>query len=253
MRDDPRKPLLNRAVAGAYPPGSTFKPVVAMAALANGRARASAEFSCSGVFLLGTHPFACWYAPGHGTIDLRQALRYSCNVYFYRLALQAGHGLRLAHGRARSGSDGRRGIDLDYEVGGLVPDDAWKRRTAGDGWRDGDTCNLAIGQGALTVTPLQMAVVAAALANGGRVVRPRLVSATRAQGESAFRRRAARARGRPALGPGAARGRARGHARRRHGARRHRAAAPACPASTIAGKTGTAEYGPGETNCTGAG
>lgn len=246
LRDDPRKPLLNRAVAGAYPPGSTFKPVVAMAALANGRARASAEFSCSGVFLLGTHPFACWYAPGHGTIDLRQALRYSCNVYFYRLALQAGPDY-VWHMAAALGLGRPSGIDLDYEVGGLVPDDAWKRRTAGDAWRDGDTCNLAIGQGALTATPVQMAVVAAALANGGRVVRPRLVSATRAQGESAFRRRAAQPAADLHWDPAqlaAVREGMRDVVQAPDGTGRR----ARVPGVTIAGKTGTAQYGPGETN-----
>jgi penicillin-binding protein 2 len=107
-------------------------------------------------------------------LNLRQALQHSCNVYFYRLALAGGYE-PIYHMAAALGLGVRTDISLDYEAPGILPDDAWKRRRGNEGWRDGDTCNLAIGQGFLTATPLQMAMVTAALANGGRLYRPRLV------------------------------------------------------------------------------
>ena len=184
LSDDPGHPLFNRATGGAYPPGSTFKPVVAVAVQRAGISPQTV-FACGGAIDLGGHTFNCWERAGHGPLALVDALRASCNVYFYRAALHVGPDpiLRAA---AELGLERRTGVDLDTESPGLLPSDAWKRRVLREGWRDGDTCNLAIGQGALNVTPLQMAVVAAALANGGRVVRPRLLGATRPYGGTAF-------------------------------------------------------------------
>ena len=174
---NPDKPLFNRAISGAFAPGSIFKPVVAMAALDLGRANPNTTYNCPGHFMLGKARFNCWEnLAGHGTLDLHGALMYSCNVYFFNLGLHCGP--EVIHDRAlEMGLGARTGLDLDGEAPGLIPDDAWKRRerkTEG-GWRDGDTCNLAIGQGAVLVTPLQMAAVAATLANGGKVWQPRLV------------------------------------------------------------------------------
>lgn len=185
LNNDPRTPLLHRAVAGGYPPGSTFKVITALAGLESGRCAAGDIHVCSGSFQLGRATFRCWYHPGHGALPLRRAIEQSCNVYFFEMGLAMGMP-RLHEMATRMGLGARTGIDLDHELAGLVPDDAWKRRTQRDGWRDGDTCNVAIGQGALVVTPLQMAQVAALIANGGRFYRPRLVRGVREFGAEQF-------------------------------------------------------------------
>lgn len=171
---DPARPLLNRAVADVYAPGSIFKPVTALAILSSGRLGPEATFNCPGYVTVGGHTLRCWNPNGHGPVNLRRALEQSCNVYFASAALQCGYaGIEALATQAGLGQ--KSGIDLDREVAGLVPGPAWKQRVWHDDWRPGDTCNVAIGQGALSVTPLQMAVVAATLANGGAVYRPRLV------------------------------------------------------------------------------
>ncbi len=182
---NPDRPLIHRPVAGAYAPGSIFKPVVAIAALENELATPSTVFHCPGHFELGRARFHCWSRHGHGPLDMRQSLERSCNVYYYRLALQIGYPT-IYHMARAVGLGQRTGIDLDHEVSGLLPDDAWKRRTHNDAWRDGDTVNLSIGQGPITVTPLQMAVLAATLANGGEVHTPRLVKGQRPFGQGDF-------------------------------------------------------------------
>ena len=185
LNEDPRFPLVNRAVAGGYAPGSTFKPVTALAGLQYGAAQASDVHSCPGYYQMGSATFRCWYHSGHGPLHMRQALERSCNVYFFHVGLQVGVE-RLATEARSFGLGSKTGIELDYELAGNVPDTAWKRRTQQDGWRDGDTCNMSIGQGALVVTPLQMASLTATLANGGRVYRPRLVRGIRQPGERVF-------------------------------------------------------------------
>lgn len=184
---DPRKPLFNRAVGGLYPPGSTFKPLVALAALEYGHASGATAFDCPGYFLLGRHRFACYHGTAHGAgIQVRQALEVSCNVFFYQLGLLAGVD-DIGRVAAAAGLGRKTGVEMDDESAGLLPDRAWKRARWNDAWRDGDTCNLAIGQSALQVTPLQMAMATAALANGGYLYQPRLVLGRRAEGERAFR------------------------------------------------------------------
>ncbi len=174
MLQDPLRPALNRAIAGQYPPGSIFKPLVALAGLTNERIRTDTVFQCPGYFEMGGIRFRCWLRRGHGPLPLRSAIEQSCNPYFIETALQTGYS--RVHHMARSVGFGQAtGIDLPGETGGLLPDDAWKRRQMGDAWRPGDTANVSIGQGALLVTPLQMAVFAGALANDGRIYRPRLI------------------------------------------------------------------------------
>ena len=185
LAQDPATPLLNRAAAGAYAPGSTFKPIVALAAWQAGRAQAETTHTCPGHFTIGGARFRCWDTLGHGPVDMPHAIRYSCNVYFFHIGLATGPDLIAAAARA-AGLGRRTGIDLDHEAAGLVPDPAWKRRAWRDAWRDGDTCNLSIGQGPISATPLQMAVLAAAIANGGRRVTPHLLTAVRAPGEDDF-------------------------------------------------------------------
>lgn len=185
LNDDPRLPLLNRAVAGAYPPGSTFKMVTALAGMVNGKCRASDVYNCPGYFQLGKTTFRCGLRSGHGPVNLEQAIEGSCNVYFFHVGLQAGIDA-IYHMATALGLGAKTGIELDAEVSGLVPNEAWKRRVYEDAWRDGDTCNVSIGQGAVLVTPLQMAVLTAALANGGTVFRPRLVIGVRGEEGETF-------------------------------------------------------------------
>ncbi len=166
-------PLLNRAVCGAYPPGSTFKPCVAAAALESG-VSAGLAYDCTGCYALGRMRLHCWHTVGHGEIDMRKAIEQSCNPYFCNLGVTVGW--PVVHDMAASlGFGERTGIILAGESRGLLPDDAWKRRAQKDGWRSGDTANCSIGQGAMLATPIQLATYAAALANGGTIRPPRLV------------------------------------------------------------------------------
>ena len=200
LLDDPARPLVNRAAGGEYAPGSTFKPITLLAALHAGKITPETRFSCPGYFTLGSARFRCWQHWGHGSIDLQAAIRYSCNVYLFHSALAAGP--EAVQATARSVGFGRpTGISLDFERPGLVPDNAWKRAERRDGWRDGDTCNMAIGQGALLATPLQMGMYAATLANGGTLWRPRLVQRIVSSAGATSAVAAARADGGPAWEP----------------------------------------------------
>ncbi len=172
--NDPLHPLSNRAIQGQYPPGSTFKVIMAAAALEKGVVTPSTRFFCSGGLPFGGHVFHCWKKHGHGSVDLRQAIAQSCDVYFYqvgqRLGIQA-----IADYARRFGLGAPLGIALDHEASGVIPDPAWKKARLGAPWYAGETLSVAIGQGYVTATPLQMAMVAAAVANGGTVYRPHLV------------------------------------------------------------------------------
>jgi penicillin-binding protein 2 len=185
---DPRLPLMNRAIAAEYAPGSTLKPVVAAAGLVNGRLRADSGADCPGYHMVGTREIRCASRWGHGWLDLAQSLEKSCNVFYCRHGTQIGPDT-IAHMAEAMGLGRRTGLELAGERPGLVPTPAWKLRRERDAWREGDTCNLSIGQGYILVTPLQMAVVTAAFANGGRVLRPRLVRGVRAPGDEAFEMR----------------------------------------------------------------
>lgn len=172
---DPSRPFVNRAIAGVYPPGSIYKPLVAIAAMENGRADPDTVFDCPGYFAIGNFRIGCWRKEGHGPLALRRAIEQSCNTYFCALAAQCGYP-RIYHMGEALGLGRRTGIELPGESAGLLPDAAWKLRTQRDGWRPGDTANASIGQGYVLVTPLQMAMYAATIANGGKVYRPRLVA-----------------------------------------------------------------------------
>ncbi|MGQ0645019.1 MAG: penicillin-binding protein 2 [Elusimicrobiota bacterium] len=168
---DPRLPLFNRAVQGGYAPGSVFKLVTAGAALEEGEWSVKRAIHCPGFFTLGRKAFGCWKKEGHGTLAFQGAMAGSCNVYFFNMGLRAGPDAmeRLA----RSFGLGRRtGVDLPSESPGLVPGREWKRRARGAGWYDGDTLNFAIGQGAVSATPLQIGVLMAAAVNGGVLWQP---------------------------------------------------------------------------------
>ncbi len=237
---DPRRPLVNRATKGIYPPGSIFKPVTALAALGSGRLTPSEVFHCPGNFILGKRSFACYLSIAHGPVNMARAIELSCNVYFYHAGLRAGPD-EIARVAAALGLGELTGIEID-ESPGLLPTPEWKRRAQGEGWRDGDTCNLAIGQGALSVTPIQMAQMAACIANGGRVFRPRLVLARRDSSETLFIRQQPELRGIAHLPPDAlqqVRSGMRSVVQSPSGTGR----AAMLPGVVMAGKTGTAEYG----------
>ncbi|MEI6150523.1 MAG: penicillin-binding transpeptidase domain-containing protein, partial [bacterium] len=174
LNGDPARPMLNKAVAEVYAPGSIFKPVVALAVLNSGLVSPDLVVNCPGYYMIGSKPMKCWNLNGHGRVDLRRSLEQSCNVYFATVAVKCGTEV-ISDMAVQFGLGSRTGLDLDREAPGLVPTADWKKKTWHDDWRIGDTCNLSIGQGALSVTPLQMAVVAATLANGGTVYQPRLV------------------------------------------------------------------------------
>ncbi len=174
LSKDPDKPLLNRASGGAYAPGSTFKPVTALAALSLGFPAAE-TFECTGVFELGSMRLRCSSRWGHGFVDLPHALMKSCNPYFCHAGLEAGTNALVRTARA-FGLGQKTGIDLSVDFAGVVPDASWKERTYHEKWYLGDVAQMSIGQGMLLVSPLQMARVAGALGTGV-LVTPRLNAA----------------------------------------------------------------------------
>lgn len=171
---DSWRPLRNRAIAGVYPPGSTYKAIVAAAGLAQGVIDATTEVVCPGYFRLGRRVYRCWKRGGHGPVDLERALTESCDVYFYELGKTLGVETLARYARL-FGFGSSTGIGIPGEISGLVPTPEWKMRTRGERWIAGETISLSIGQGANLTTPLQLAVAYAAIANGGRIVQPRIV------------------------------------------------------------------------------
>jgi len=177
LTTDEWKPLQNRAISGQYPPASTYKAIVAAAALQERVITPGGLVYCPGHFTLGRRTYGCWKKEGHGSMSLRDALVQSCDVYFYQAGLKLGID-RLAF-FARGFNLGRRtGIELPSEQPGLIPTAAWKERRFSEPWGAGETVSASIGQGFDLLTPLQLAVAYAAIANGGRVVRPHLVLRT---------------------------------------------------------------------------
>jgi penicillin-binding protein 2 len=171
---NPRAPLANKTCAGQYPPGSTFKMAVALAALEGAHMGPNERVFCPGVMRMGNVQFHCWKRGGHGSMDMLSGIMQSCDVYFYEVAKRVGVDNIAAMSR-RLGFGEPAGIGLPGEKAGLVPTAAWKEATYGVPWQKGDTVVIGIGQGYLLVTPLQLAIYAARLANGGRAVKPTLV------------------------------------------------------------------------------
>ncbi len=174
LSNDPRFPMENRSISGQYPPGSTYKPVVAAAALEEGLITPETTFYCNGHFELGNRVFRCWQEKGHGNVNLHRAIVQSCDVYFYNLGKLLGVDRIATYARA-FGLGAPLGIDLLREKGGLIPTKQWKLSRFRQPWQLGETISLAIGQGYNLVTPLQLANAYATLANGGTLYRPRLV------------------------------------------------------------------------------
>jgi penicillin-binding protein 2 len=173
LSTDPRHPLIDKAIAGVYPPGSTFKPTVALAALDAGAITPSTAITCPGYLQLGDAVFHCWKKGGHGTLHVHDAIKESCDVFFYETARRTGID-RIAATARRIGFGAPLGIDLPGEGGGLVPTRQWKRAHTGVRWQPGETLITGIGQGFVLITPLQLATMAARLVSGRAVV-PRVV------------------------------------------------------------------------------
>lgn len=172
LLNDYEKPLINKSVANQYPPGSTFKALVALALLKEG-IDPEKEVYCPGFFDLGRRRFHCWKRYGHGKLNMHEAISHSCNVYFYTAAKKIGLAPILEVAR-KFGLGSSLGIELPNEKSGILPDNNWKQKRFGSTWRHGDTLNLSIGQGFLLATPLQLAVMTARIATG-RQVQPTLI------------------------------------------------------------------------------
>lgn len=171
---DKAHPLTNRAIAARYAPGSTFKLFMAVAGLAEGKITPQTHYYCPGYYLFAGRRYHCHKRSGHGSVDLHTAITVSCDSYFYQLGQALG--INTIHKYSvLFGLGGLSGIKLPSEKKGIVPSEEWKLKYLGDRWYAGETLSVAIGQGYLTVTPLQMAIATAALANGGKVYRPTLV------------------------------------------------------------------------------
>lgn len=199
LNSDPNHPLLNHAIGGQYPPGSTFKLVSATAVLEDHIVDRSTLLACGGTMWLPNkyapdnraldQPFYCWHRGGHGALNIVGALLQSCDIYFYQAVggfkdLVGLSYTRLAEYASEFGFGQRTGIELTGEATGLIPDDRWKRQNYGENWVTGDTYNAAIGQGYILATPLQVVSMCATVANGGTVLRPQVVyQVTDAQGQ----------------------------------------------------------------------
>lgn len=170
---DEYRPLAAKAITGAYPPGSTFKPVVALAAMAGGLMSPGDRVHCPGFTALGNRRFHCWKHGGHGSVDLRTSLSQSCDCYYYEMARRAGAD-RIADMARRLGLGVKHDLPLPAVSPGLMPDRAWKQDTRKEAWTVGDSFNYGIGQGYTLASPLQLAVMAARVATGTEVI-PRIV------------------------------------------------------------------------------
>ncbi len=172
---NPGTPMQNKGLQGTYAPGSTIKPLLALSALEDGVQNPKAKVRCDGSFQLGNRAFRCWKKNGHGMVDMYKAIVQSCDVYFYTLGMKLDPD-RVASLERGIGLGVLTGVELPGEKSGLVPDTHWKREVRKDRWRIHESVLLGIGQGAIHITPLGMLSAYAAIATGGEVMRPRLVS-----------------------------------------------------------------------------
>ena len=174
LLSNPGHPLTNKAIAGQYPPGSTFKMITALAGLEAGLIKRNTTHFCSGHYDYGNDRFHCWKRGGHGYMDLDNALAESCDVFFYKISTEIGID-KIAEMARRFGLGDKLGFDLIEERPGLMPDKDWKRGYFGKSWQPGETIVASIGQGYIQATPLQLAVMTSRLVNGGKQVKPWLV------------------------------------------------------------------------------
>jgi len=171
---DPNMPMMNKAVQGLYPPASTYKVVTALAALEEGLIDESTTYYCPGSYQYGNRAYGCWKEQGHGKVNVVEALAQSCDVFFYHVGKKLGVD-RLAWYATNCGLGSKTGINLDRESGGLIPTAAWKKKRFGISWQGGENLSIAIGQGYNLATPLQMAVLFGAVANGGTEFKPQIL------------------------------------------------------------------------------
>lgn len=179
MINNPEKPLFNRAISGEYPPGSTIKPLIAVAALSEGIIDESTSVNCTGAINIGSYVFRDWKT--HGTVDVRKAIAESCDVFFYHVG--GGYGNIEGLGMEKMGKyeklfglGGKMGIDIPGEASGFIPSKEWKLEKIGEKWYTGNDYHASIGQGFVTATSLQVANYIATIANGGTLYEPRVVS-----------------------------------------------------------------------------
>lgn len=173
---DPQHPLQNLAIQNRFAPGSTFKIVMALAALQEGKITPSTTFYCGGSQLIYNRLFHCWQPGGHGAVDLHRAIEQSCDVYFFNVGLRMDIDV-IAKYASMLGLGSQTGIDLPNEAKGLVPSRAWKKATSGDQWYPGETISVAIGQGQVLTTALQLVSMVATVASDGAYVQPHLLNA----------------------------------------------------------------------------
>jgi penicillin-binding protein 2 len=171
---DSNRPLVNRAFQGIYGPGSIFKLIVVAAGLDTGLANKDTSVDCPGFYQIGGKVFRCWKEGGHGHVDLKTSIQRSCNVFFYHLGQRLGPD-RIAEYARLFGLGKLTGLDIGNEREGLVPDPKWKREKLRESWYGGDTANYSIGQGFVTLTPIQLARMVSSIANGGKLLSPFLI------------------------------------------------------------------------------
>ncbi len=178
MLDNPYHPLINKLVQGQYPPASTYKIVTAIAGLAEGVITPDTIIYCPGHYRFGNRTYRCWKRSGHGAVDLKRALSESCDVYFYQVGQRLGVN-RLAGYATRLGLGKKTGVEMEHEKSGLIPTSEWKMKRYGKPWQEGETLSVAIGQGFDLVTPVQLALMTATVANGGTLYKPSLIETVR--------------------------------------------------------------------------
>ncbi len=172
--ESPHSPLQNKGLQGLYPPGSIFKIITAIAGLETGVITPSTQMTCHGAYPYGNRDFRCWREGGHGTINLYRAIVESCDIYFYQVGLKVGVDA-IARYAYEFGLGRLTGIALPHEKSGVVPSTSWKKKRLGVPWYSGETLSLAIGQGYISVTPLQLLMLISAIANGGKFHLPQVV------------------------------------------------------------------------------
>ena len=173
LAENPLSPLHNKGIQGQYPPGSVFKIISAIAGLETGVITPNTQLTCRGVYPYGNRDFRCWREEGHGTINLHRAIVESCDIFFYQLGLKVGVDA-IAHYAEKFGLGSPTGIALPHEKSGIIPSTSWKKRRLGAPWYSGETLSLAVGQGYISATPLQLLVLISAIANGGRLYLPKV-------------------------------------------------------------------------------
>ena len=174
LLDNPKHPLINKVIQGQYPPGSTYKMVTALAGLATGAITESTIFNCPGHFQFGNRVYMCWRHSGHGAVDVRRALTESCDVFFYQVGIKVGVDT-LADYAHMLGLGQKTGVEMEHEKNGIIPTRQWKLKQYKQKWQDGETVSVAIGQGYDLATPMQINMMTATVANGGKVFLPQIV------------------------------------------------------------------------------